>query len=108
MKIWIAVRFAFTALGPLLAGCATMPEPQVGLSNAPSLNRRWGRGDLGHDVIANGSDSCERHWSKEPDPVPHRTVACAIGEPVSPAGSTPMMAVRANSKIEIREVQHEP
>jgi hypothetical protein len=80
MRFWIAMGFAVMALGSA-EGCASVPAAEVGFYNAPSLNRRRVPSDVGHDVVANGRDSCERIWSEEKDPVPYRALPCGEAEP---------------------------
>jgi hypothetical protein len=57
-----AVVVALIALVSVSSGCSV----HAGLSNAPILGSTPGATRRVHDVVANGTDSCERHGSGSP------------------------------------------
>ena len=67
--VWIGL-FLATACGPRL---------QMGLSNAPSVNRS-SRPRAPHDVVANGPESCNEASSTNADPLRHRVPPCHAEE----------------------------
>jgi hypothetical protein len=52
------MHLGWTVVGifSFLTACGT--QPQGGLANVPAIDRRLGAEDRGHDVIANGPESC--------------------------------------------------
>jgi hypothetical protein len=78
----VAIWIAATALS--LAACGERVE--AGLANAPSMQRS-SRPRSGHDVIANGDESCPRSASGT-DPLVNRIPPCNE-EGVDDAGTNP-------------------
>jgi len=68
-----------SAIAPVMAlvlvGCSGV-RFQAGLANAPGINRSWTSEDFGHDVIANGDETCPASGRAEDDPLFHRWPPC--------------------------------
>lgn len=75
-----------TAVALLIAlttslGCSV----HAGLSNAPALGTRPGGERQGHDVVANGAESCQRHAPASP--LRGHLPPCQSEAPASPVAS---------------------
>jgi hypothetical protein len=78
----LALLLAAGALAALTSACAE------GLSNAPSLNRKWTSDDVQHDVIANGPESCPKEGEDPLAPKGQLRRDCPEA-PAAPRGNAP-------------------
>jgi hypothetical protein len=75
-RSWIGLAFSLATILSFGCGGATA---QVGLANVPSLNQ-FAERDGPYDVVANGSDSCQRNQNASRDPLHRRLSPCAGSE----------------------------